>query len=305
MASLKRRFVRVTVVGQQPKDKKVFLNHLSYGPRIDFNVVKYPRVGAGLNTSQIKIFNLKDETASFIENEGKKVILEAGYSNNYNVIFVGMLKSVSRTKSGADIISTMFSSTIGHSLLKAYVSKSISKISLNDLLDELAEKYEFKIERPDFKDVFIIKRALFGDLRDVLITLGVENNFIWQIEDEILKIVPNVGKVKRIFKFNQSSGLLNIPEITEKGADIDIFLEPNINPSDQFALDSKFATFNLGALEFRERVRGGETQALFRSGNKKRFQGKFTVLNLTHDGSTHQNLWKTTLSGAFPQSVEV
>src|SRR5437762_1826609 len=103
------RFCRVTIKSKTSGDDLIFTYSHSQGPRIDFNIVKLtgPGQGVGLNTCQVELYNLTDNTSKFLLSQGKQIIVEAGYSYNFNVIYVGDLRSITQNKQGADIITTM------------------------------------------------------------------------------------------------------------------------------------------------------------------------------------------------------
>lgn len=292
MVSIPSRFIQVTVKAEN--DQKVFTNQRSVGPRIDFNIVKGANTGGGgLNTCQVSIFNLSDDTSAFILDAGSEIIVEAGYEFKTNVIYAGELKSIYRKKEGPDIVTTMLSITNGTLFENKFVNETFTKITLNELLDKLAADNGFQLERDSFTDQ-IINRTYIGDLRSVLGKLSYQYNFQWTSDDQVIKVTKRARPTTAQFEFTPASGLLGIPEVTEKGVDLTVFLEPNIKPSDVFHLSSRFASFNLGALEFVERVRGNELQqTLVRNKDPNRFSGDFRVMQLIHEGSTHENQWQT------------
>jgi hypothetical protein len=103
--------------------------------------------------------------------------------------------------------------------------------------------------------------------------------------------VPKVS-----FSFTPESGLLKPPMKTEAGADIEVFLEPYINPSDYYTINAKFLDYNISALEFRQALKDRRFDNI-RVPNKDRYVGKYRVLNLIHEGSTHTNTWYTRIVG--------
>jgi len=305
MVNLTRRFVKCTVFELDNKNNiissKEFSNINSKGYRIDFAVTKYP--GGVLNKTQIRIFNLTDATSKII-NKGNQVILEAGYGLKNNIIFKGRLFSISREKFGADIITTLYCSQQGTWSNKTILD-TISRKPLGTYLDDLANSVDLDISRPLFNES-ISKKSFMGDYGSVLDKLGNSFGFEWHIDDETLIIKRNDQRSDIRFVFNPSSGLLKSPIVTENGINLKIFLEPFIKPYDEFELDSRFATFNLGSLEFTERIRGKEiSQAYIRNPDPSRFSGNFIASNVIHEGSTHNNEWSTTLTGLYPDIFKV
>lgn len=310
-ASLPLRFCRVTV--SQPGTvtvlnttsnaniQKVFTYQNSRGPRIDFTITRMSGPsGGGLNTAQIEIYNLNDNSKKFLLQKGNKVIIEAGYEYDYNVIFGGEVKSVTDKKQNADIITTLYSFTNVALYEKAFINESFTQISLNEFLDKMSSDHGFTLKRDNFTAT-IINRTYWGALKDILTTLGNQYNFTWMDHNGVIEVRKNENQTIVKYTFDPSSGLIGIPVITEKGADLVVFLQPNINVGDLFQLDSQFATFNLGGLEFQERILGNELQnALVRNESTDRFSGQFQVMIATHEGSTHENMWHTKIEGILP-----
>ena len=50
--------------------------------------------GQSPNTASIKVYNLSDETAKQIQKEFTRVVLQAGYESNHDIVFDGNVKSV-------------------------------------------------------------------------------------------------------------------------------------------------------------------------------------------------------------------
>lgn len=300
-ATLLKRVVIVNIADKNGKNTKNFTNRNSIGARIDFTVVKYPQSGGnGLNIANISIYNITDDTFKFLSEQGQEISLEAGWESNYATIFNGSIMSVIRTREGTDIITRIYANENGMTdRVNRVLNKSYNTISLNDFLDSLSS-YGFAVNRPNFTEV-IQNRTFSGSLSDILRNLAARYNFVYEVKGNILVISKNDDPNRIVFEFSPQSGMIKPPVITEKGADLEIFLQPNINPNDRFKLNSKFATFNIGAMEFVERVREGfinTTGVKFVSGvNATRYEGKYKVIQLQHEGSTHSNTWFTRLDG--------
>ena len=78
-------------------------------------------------------------------------------------------------------------------------------------------------------------------------------------------------------------------------------MQPGINPADRFFLNAEYATFNLGALQFQDRISSKVSIGFIRNTTDNRYVGKFKTLFLVHQGSTHTDEWKTRIEGyTFP-----
>ena len=295
-----KRYVRATIIGEDGREGK-FEYSDSKGYRIDFNVVKFP--SSVLNTAQVQIYNVSDDTAK-IMNEGAAIILEAGYQGKVDVIFSGNIKSITREKAGADIITSIYCVSMGD-WTRHMVSKTIRNKKVGDFIDEVCRDAFIKVSRP-VMDSVISYKTFFGDFKTILNNLGNTYNFLWNEEDGIIKIALNQDEPIVKFKFDPSSGLLRTPTIQENGIDLAVFLLPQIRPNDQFELDARFVKFNIGQLEFVPRIRGTVVQdAYVVNVDPERFRGRYRVLQLTHEGSTHENVWQTSIQGNYPEALSI
>jgi hypothetical protein len=289
------RYIKVQVLDDSNREV-VFENTNSLGARIDFMVERLPTShSGGMNIAQVQIYNLKDETFDFIASSGYVVNITVGYRDQNNLVFNGRVLSAFRRKEMADVITSLYCSTTFEND-KDIVNMSIETMKLEDLLKKIAKDQKLDIQTDSFTHV-IKDRSIFGSPVDVLNNLALRYNFTWWLDNGTLIIKENRLETPRFF-FSPESSLLKPPIRTEAGVDIEIYLNPFINPSDVFELSSKFADYRLAGLEFVERVRGGGFTGR-RVPKSDRYIGKYRVLTLTHEGSTHTNAWYTKIVGHY------
>lgn len=309
---LKNRLIKTTItIGQ---DKKVFVSSGGRNPdgtvymRQDFSAKSSINIGAnGLHTAEISLWNLGDKSSKQIETDGFLVTLEAGYAGKTGNIFEGRISSVTRTKpSAADpyIITTLYCVSGINYLQKASFSDPIIFEDLRSVLEKLASSLGLNAII-DTQVQGNIDRTLDGDALDILKDLGSEFNFnfYWTETNLYIKAVLPIDQVPIVKKYSPESGLLDIPVITEMGVNLKVFLDPNIHSGDGFSIDSKFSNFNIGGLNFIDRVRGNQikTFSSSRKINNDRYQGNYQALEITHRGSSHENVWETQIEamGAY------
>lgn len=306
--SMPKRYCKVEVKDDQG-NIRTFLNQDSLGLRMDFYVIrKIQTFQNGFSTAEIKIYNLKDETFTFLRDKGREVSLVAGTQNIkdgvVDQLFNGWVYSVLRTKEDTDIITILYCSTVDPNNPKATktFSKSYESIKLIDLLKNIATEMDMEIVLGGnyYPGVVITKKSFFNDSKLVLDELARTYEFDWEARGGklIINKIDDANNTNvRIFEFSRSSGLLKPPVVTEKGVDIEVFLQPNINPSDKFFLNAQYATFNLGALEFQDRVSSKISSGFVRHAKDNRYVGRYKTLFLVHMGSTHTDEWKTRIEG--------
>lgn len=290
-----------TVINNKVKFGNVittFENKNSVGTRIDFTIDRLPNcLGGGMSTAQIKLYNLKDDTFDYLASNGYKVFLSAGYGDMINPIFIGNILTVLRKKIMTDVVTTLYCNTnFSNNNVDSLISEPITSMSLNTLLKKIASKQGIKSSIDDFKGVNVVNTTFENySTTDILNFLAIKYKFNWWLDNDILKI-KRIPQNTAAHIFTPESGLLKPPMKTELGVDIEVFLQPFISPSDLFELSSKFADYNLAGMEFVERVRGGNFDKK-RVPKADRFSGKYSILTLTHEGSTHTNSWYTRIVG--------
>lgn len=271
-------------------------NYLSKGLKVEFNVRRYPtNTGAGFNTAQIKVYNLSEDTFNFIADTASKCLLRCGYNEYANTIFVGNITSVTRTKNYTDVITDIYCVTnYSDNAPDSIVNEAFINISLNDLLVSIAKQMKLTASIEKLSDK-LFNYTILDEPKKALQRLSLKFNFDWKIDNDTL-VVTKKDNTKPKFKFTPDSGLLKPPVRTDAGVNIEIFLNPDIAPSDIFELSSKFASYNLAGIEFVERVRGGGFSDK-REVNSKNYIGSYKVLELIHEGNTHDNTWFTKIIG--------
>lgn len=307
---LKKRVIRTTI--KFDNGQKVYLSQDGrfddkVSMRQDFEVKAFVNVGAsGLHTAKIQLFNLTNESAKEIEKESQLVLLEAGWEGNFGKLFEGRISSVGRTKpsvSNPDIVITLYCVSGLETIQKGTFGETIISEDLSSFLKRLAARLNLVLNID--KDVAgtVSEQIFYGDVISIIRDLSTEFGFDFYITETNL-IVKSTSEKPSIKTYQPTSGLLDIPVVTEMGIDLKVFLDPFINPGDWFSLDSKFANFEIGALEFLDRVRGNNFKTFGRQVNNNRYQGTYRALELLHFGSSHEDTWETLIKGQGLYNVQ-
>ena len=307
---LRKRLIRTTI--KFPQEEKVFLSKDGrFGNlvtmRQDFEVKAFVNVNSsGLHTAQIKLYNLNDTTSKKIEKAGQLVLLEAGWEGSIGKMFEGKISSVGRTKptvSNPDIVTTLFCVSGIDILQKGIFGETVVFEDLVEFLAKLAARLDlFLVIDKDIVGA-IVNQTFYGDVISIIKDLSSEFGFDFYITEKNL-IVRSTSEKPSIKTYDPSSGLLDIPVVTEMGVDLKVFLDPFINPGDWFNLDSKFANFQIGGLEFLDRVRGNQFKTFGRQINNNRYQGTYRALEILHFGSSHEDTWESLIKGQGLYNVQ-
>ena len=307
---LKKRIIRTTI--KLGKENKVFTSQDGrFGDlvtmRQDFEVKAFVNIGAtGLHTAKIQLFNLTNETSKKIEQVSQLVLLEAGWEGNFGKIFEGRISSVGRTKpsvSNPDIVTTLYCVSGLETIQKGTFGETIIFEDILSFLGRLAERLGLFLTADSDIQGVVSNQTFYGDIISVIKDLSTEFGFDFYITETNL-VVKSTSEKPSIKVYDPTSGLLDIPVVTEMGVDLKVLLDPFINPGDWFNLDSKFANFEIGNLEYLDRVRGNQFKTFGRQVNNNRYQGTYRALELLHFGSSHEDIWETLIKGQGLYNVQ-
>jgi hypothetical protein len=271
--------------------------------RQDFSVTLWPNSGgAGLGTAEISLYNLNDDTSRQIEAKGLFVTLDAGWEGKMGELFSGQISSVTRTKTGSDstdVITTLYCCMGLNILQKKMFQKNFNELTdILAVLAQIASSVGLSLQADSQIQGAVDGVTFDGDIVNILAKLSTQFNFNFYFTQKLLviKALLPFNQVKVVQRYSPTSGLLDIPVITEKGVDIKVFLDPQIRSGDGFELSSKFANFNIGGLNYANRVRGQFLNTFSAPLNNNRYQGVYQAQSISHEGSSHENIWETSIS---------
>lgn len=319
---LKKRYIKLTI--GDISNPLIFESKMQpKSMRIDFEIKKYANGASyGMNTANVKIYNLNDDTFTTIKKKNLPILIEAGYENEDNIVFNGRINNALRIKENAtqpDIVVNLLCSSGIQNIQHFVYTKDFSIDAINssalqiqnfitNMFKELYY-YEDNVKKniPDLQVVFTNKldgtnidgfvrpESFNGSVLDILKYLGQKFNFTFQVEENLVVIRPR--EMNATLDITPENGLLSIPEITELGLDLKVFLNPRLEAGIVFNLSSKFSNFKLGALEFIDRITTGSSKFNVRELNKfGRYEGTYNIVSLSHKGSSHTNDWQTDIT---------
>jgi len=214
--------------------------------RISFNIKKNS-TGQSSNKGKISVYNLSEDSRSFIE-KGKDLImkLEAGYSGNYAVIYLGDIKKTEHTRSGPDVITTFECGDGEKRLTDAHLEISMGPDSqFNQVINAavmamgISRGVIKNIPQTAYKNGF----SFSGKVSDLLDRLAKKEGLEWSVQDNALQIFPkgqDTGETAVLL--NERTGLLGVPNKTAEGFIAKCLLNGDIAPGRQVQVESKFLT---------------------------------------------------------------
>lgn len=242
--------------------------------RIDFEVSK--GIGSKQNTATISIWNLTASHRKQLGEELDKIELKVGYRDGpLSTIFKGNIRDVTHTKDTADVKSEMECGDGDEAFSKGAVSKTFpAGTKPKEIVEYLAGEMPgaTKGEMKGIDDLPAYKRpvTLFGWSWSEMDKIGREQGFYWSIQNGQVEALKNDQVLQGTTVLSSETGMLSIPEVTDKGVKIKALLNPEIAPGRQIDVRSDFLDEGSGR-DKRKTDQGG---------------GIFRVSDVTFTGST-------------------
>jgi len=242
MATLFNREIKITIEDRQFKDLRVVFN--------------IERTNAStLNNGDIKIYNLNSSSRGSIKKAtilgsktaGSRVVLEAGYIGNTEVLCTGEVVKFDHSKSGPDIITSLqisdgYSNLAFSNIEKSYSDGTRLRSVLNDVADAMGVTGTNSLTvTPEliltkFENGYVAT----GNPRETLEVICKTIGATWSIQDGQLVISKN-GRPTELAAVlvSKETGLIETPRITNEGANFKSLLNPKIKPGVLVNLTSK------------------------------------------------------------------
>lgn len=222
------------------------------------------------NPSEIKIFNLSNETIALLKEPDAEIFLECGYDGVTSTLTWGNDLEVDTVFEGPDKVTIVKSKDGGKQLAETTVNLKIAEgADLSKVVGDIASKFKDitfgSIEKSKLlgKGVFSTSGVLNGQARETLDELLKPLGISYSIQKGELKISSPSDVPKKVVSITPSSGLIGSPEKTKKGVKVKCLLNPAVVPNGFISLTSR---------------------DIF---------GLYKVTNLTHAGDTHGETWET------------
>lgn len=228
------------------------------------------------NAAEIRVYNLAPNTARQIRDEFTRVILQAGYEENFGVIFDGDIKQVKFGREGGTDTYVDIAAGDGDAAYNfAVVNTTLAAGARQS--DQIRAALAPMAERGvtagyiDTTDDRALPRgkAMFGMSRDYLRRSADTTATTWSIQDRKVQFVKRTGLLPgQAVALSSATGLVGVPEVTNEGVYIRSLLNPLL-------------------------VIGGQVQV---SGSTDA-DGIYRILVVEHTGDTHGNEWYSTITG--------
>lgn len=243
--------------------------------------------------AEITLYGLSWASRQAVYREYEAVRLTAGYRERFGVIFNGEIKNVEIGREGPEAFVRLYCQSAAKQWPTAYINQSFgANTPALDIIRTVAATFGLPVEIVgDFSQ---LPRAIKGltlsqGSKSALADLARSHGFTWFVENGRLVIWKH-GATRpgnKSFKYALSSGLVGTPEITYRGVNATVLLDPLIRPGDLFEVEAETARLTTSSI-YHQRL-----PATYGRGQQQ-------VVSLKHEGDFYGDRWQTTLEGRRP-----
>lgn len=224
------------------------------------------------NEAKIQIYNLASTTATLLtDKDMPRIVLQAGYEDNYGVIFDGNIVKTELARNGADTILTITAGDGDKAYSYAIVNQSLaSGYTQADMVKNTVSTMQAKgVRDSDIKAIntttkYPRGRTMFGSARQYSRQMAKANDCQWSVQDgKVVFCKTDKPADGTAFLLSSQSGLIGSPSKDKDGVTAKCCLNPQLKIYDPVQIQS-FAV-----------------------------NGVFKILTVKHSGDTHGNGWET------------
>ncbi len=205
---------------------------------------------ASANTGKLTIFNLSPDTAALLEHEPEadvQIILEVGYGDNLDMLFIGDLTNSSTSPQGADWItdiecSSGMSATKSARIDKSYAANTPYKTIAADIVKSLQNAGQVvagsmaDLKNQIAQNGFSAAGMSHEILERVMRAMGGE----FSIQDNEIQIIEKDGHTPdEAVLLTPRTGLIGSPIKKNKGIEFKALIQEKIRPGRRIKIESK------------------------------------------------------------------
>lgn len=221
------------------------------------------------NKANIKIYNLAPNTRDRIQVKDQGVVLNAGYEDLVQRLFVGTIKRFERKREGVNTLTEIECKDGGLDLEVPEFSKSYSagvpkRRIIDDIIAAMPHTGKGKLSSSGISGNISSKVSLTGTCKRVLDKLSRSWVFEWSIQDGNLQILDeNTTSTTSAYAIvlRPDSGLIGVPVKTDRGCKFKSLMIPSIVPGCYVTIESEF------------------------------LKGSYKAESVIHEGDTHGSEW--------------
>jgi hypothetical protein len=240
------------------------------------------------NEAVIKVWNLSHETLLKSRKEFDRVILQAGYEENYGLIYTGGIigQRVMR-ENGTDIVLELACGDGDEAYTSAALNRTLAAGArpediVKAVRDSFQEYGAAPGETPELRTQRLPRgKVMFGMTRKYAREAAYTNGVSWSIQDGKMVMVKNDGYLPgEAVVLTSETGLIGSPEQTNDGVKVKCLLNPKIRVNGRIKID------NSSVIEAKK-----ETGKDAKEPSALNSDGFYRVLKAVYTGDTRGQDW--------------
>lgn len=252
--------------------------------RIVFNVSKEDKETP--NKARIKIYGVSEETIERVRREFVEVIIQAGYEENYGLIFRGNITQVrSGKEGGTDTYMEIAAGDGDEAYVFGTIARSLSAgATPNDIVSAAGIAPAGYV--PDLGGTRLPRgKVMYGMKRDFLRAVADSTDTTWSVQDGKLQFVPLTGVLPgQAVVLNSKTGLVGAPEQTVDGIEARALLNPLLRIGGRVLINERDVQ-SISLRKEKKAEKKDKEPALIAA------DGQYRVIKITHTGDTRGQEW--------------
>lgn len=254
------------IVVTTPSGERIDLSAATdYGRRLDLDFFCDLNKSSEPNQGDVTVYNLKSATRNKILKDSKLEVF-AGYDGNEKLIFIGDVKNVKNSDDGIDWASNILCGDGQGPYLEAKFVKSYREgVNIADVVKDLADSFGLAVRDlgESIKGQINGGLSVSGASKDILNQITKDYGLEWSIQDDEVRITQQEQPIdNEAIVISSETGLLNHPQVTEKGVDFEAQLNPDIRPGKLVRIESGSTIVNVANSEV-DKVSTQDANGLF------------------------------------------
>lgn len=239
--------VETTNAPVEPVNARLFKTRINFEVNFD--------ASGNANKAKIKIYNLSEESRTFLEQKNMVVFLNVGYeSSGLTNLFFGDIddkNGIHTERMGSDIITTIEAGDAEKILRRANIQIGLAAGATNLQVIEMASKklnvglsYKTNIEKLTYQNGF----SYSGQVKNLMDEMASKSNFEWSIQNgELLILGRKETDKQEAILVSSNTGLIGFPTKTQDKVIFKMLLDPRVRPGRALRLESKIYLEENGA----------------------------------------------------------
>jgi hypothetical protein len=194
----------------------------------------------------IRVYNVADATAKRLQQEFQQVFLQAGYGDNFGLIFGGAIKQIRKGRENAtdtfvDIIAADGDEAYNWSVVNTTLAAGWSQTDYHNALVQSMAQYGVTAGyAPAFSGAKLPRgKVCYGMTKDYMRQFAGAAGTQWTIRDGQLHMVPVTGYLpNQSIVLTSDTGMVGVPTQTVDGILVKCLLNPNIIPGSRIQINN-------------------------------------------------------------------